>query len=115
MGTSDVDDFDIALGPKSDPAIMGSEMISKLQTKGFVLTKLFMASDDLKAGVDAAEQGVQEDLFGRLPTELEEGYMGKDASWKTFYLNMSSATTPDYMKESPLGMLDSAMSTIGSI
>mmetsp|Transcript_58063 Transcript_58063/g.186553 ORF Transcript_58063/g.186553 Transcript_58063/m.186553 type:complete len:941 (+) Transcript_58063:54-2876(+) len=113
LTTADVMDFDIALGPASNSDIMGQELTDWLARKGHVLCKLFIAPEDLAAMVSTADRCVEEGAFSRLAAELEPGYLGKDGTGKTLSIDMEQEDTADFVKESPLRIVEDAISTVG--
>lgn len=113
LTTEDVKEFDLVLGPASNSEVMGQELTDWLARKGHVLCKLFIAPEDLVGMVSTAERCVEEGAFTRLPTELEPGYLGKDGTGKTLSFDMEGEDTADFVKESPLRIVEDTMSTVG--
>ena len=66
--------FDLVLGPQTKDAILGEEMSQCLFEKGFCILRLCEGTggEAIKAMQDLAEDG----QLGRLPEEVEEGYLG---------------------------------------
>lgn len=111
--TGDIDDFDMALGPRSDPATMGEELANLLGSKGAALCRLFVAPEDLTSMVEVADRCVSQADFVRLPLELEPGYLGKDGAGKTMNLDLDSEDTDDFVKQSNLKIVEDAFSSVG--
>jgi len=113
LATEDVADFDLALGPASNSDVMGQELTDWLARKGHVLCKLFVAPEDLTGMLSTADRCVEEGAFTRLASELEPGYLGKDGSGKTLSIDMEGEDTADFVKDSPLRIVEDAISTVG--
>nr|AQS99289.1 type I polyketide synthase [Gambierdiscus excentricus] len=113
LTADDVKDFDLVLGPASNAEIMGQELTEHLARKGHVLCKLFVAPEDLVSMVATADRCVEEGAFARLATELEPGYLGKHGTGKTLSIDMDGEDTADFVKESPLKMVEDAISSVG--
>merc|ERR1740130_632159 len=97
LNIEDVSDFDMALGPRSDPEIMGDQISTALVEKGIAICKLFVAPDDLEAMVATADKAIGDFNFVRLPLELEAGYLGKGGTGKTMSLDMEDEDLEDYI------------------
>eukprot|EP00421_Protoceratium_reticulatum_P014240 CAMPEP_0168389720 /NCGR_PEP_ID=MMETSP0228-20121227/17107_1 /TAXON_ID=133427 /ORGANISM="Protoceratium reticulatum, Strain CCCM 535 (=CCMP 1889)" /LENGTH=170 /DNA_ID=CAMNT_0008402997 /DNA_START=40 /DNA_END=549 /DNA_ORIENTATION=- len=97
LTTEDVRDFDIALGPASNPDVMGKELVDWLARKGHALCRLFVAPEDLESMVSTADRCVEEGAFTRLATELEPGYLGKNGAGKTLSIDMEAEDTADFV------------------
>mmetsp|Transcript_83639 Transcript_83639/g.241990 ORF Transcript_83639/g.241990 Transcript_83639/m.241990 type:complete len:944 (-) Transcript_83639:201-3032(-) len=115
LGASDVEGFDIALGPASSMPVMGAELSDQLSKKGYVVCKLFISPEDLQDMVATADRCCDEGAFSRLATELEPGYLGKEGSGKTLAIDMDAADTADFVKESSLRIAEEAISAVGTI
>mmetsp|Transcript_5422 Transcript_5422/g.11435 ORF Transcript_5422/g.11435 Transcript_5422/m.11435 type:complete len:963 (+) Transcript_5422:81-2969(+) len=114
--SADVEDFDIVLGPASKPEVMTSEITDALARKGHALCKLFISPDDLEAMVTVAEKADKEDgAFTRLASEIEPGYLGRNGTGKTLSIDMDGPDTADFVKESPLRIIEDAISTVGML
>jgi len=113
LNFKDVADYDIALGPRSDPTVMGEEITSALVLNGIAVCKLFMSPDDMESMVATADKAIEDGNFVRLPPELESGYLGQDGTGKTMDLDMEDEDLESYIKESPLKMVEDTFSTVG--
>ena len=79
--------FDLVLGPQTSDAVLGEEMSQCLFEKGFCVLRLCGgAHDAIKAMQDLAEDG----QLGRLPEEVEEGYLGLGGKGRVLWLDPES-------------------------
>lgn len=108
-----VEEYDIALGPRSDPAVMGEEITSAVLLKGVAVCKLFMSPDDMESMLSVADQAIGDGNFVRLPPELEPGYLGQGGTGKTMDLDLEDEDLESYIKESPLKIVEDTFSTVG--
>lgn len=115
LGTADIEGFDVALGPRSDPEVMGEEISDLLAMSGAALCKLFIAPDDLEGMKAVGSKCLEAGDFVRLPSELEPGYLGKDGTAKTMSLDMESEDAEDFIKASPVKMVEAAISSVGQM
>lgn len=113
LSIEDVDGFDMVLGPRSNPAVMGEEIASAIVEKGVAVCKLFLAPDDLKDMGETAQKAIKSGDFLRLPPELEPGYLGKDGTGKTMSLDMEDEEIEEYIRESKLSVVEEALSSVG--
>lgn len=115
LSIDDVDGFDMALGPRSDPAIMGEQITAAIVEKGIAVCKLFIAPDDMEGMVTTADRAIKEDNFVRLPLELEPGYLGREGTGKTMSLDMDDEDLDGYIRESQLKVVEDTFSSIGNL
>mmetsp|Transcript_58665 Transcript_58665/g.110400 ORF Transcript_58665/g.110400 Transcript_58665/m.110400 type:complete len:942 (+) Transcript_58665:64-2889(+) len=115
LGTADIEEFDVALGPRSDPEVMGEEITDLLAMSGAALCKLFIAPEDLEGMVAVGSKCLDAGDFVRLPSELEPGYLGKDCTAKTMNLDMESEDAEDFVKNSQVKMVEAAFSSVGQM
>ncbi|CAE7216279.1 ppsC, partial [Symbiodinium necroappetens] len=87
-GTEESDPaFDIVLGPLTKDTVLGEEMSFCLFEKGFCLLKLCQRKSEQLAAVQAMQDLGEEGRLGRLPEELEEGYLGLGAKGRVLWLD----------------------------
>jgi len=115
LTAEDVLDYDITLGPASDPGVMGAEITDRLSQSGHALCKLFVAPEDLQEMVSVADRCAEEGAFCRLSPELESGYLGKEGKGKTLSVDLDSSDTASFIRESPLKIFEDAISTVGTL
>jgi len=75
--------FDLVLGPQTNESVLGQEMSQCLFEKGFCVLRLAQSSEPVKAMKDLAEEG----HLGRLPEEVEEGYLGLGGKGRVLWLD----------------------------
>jgi polyketide synthase-associated protein len=109
----DVEGFDLALGPRSDPSVMGEHIATAIVEKGIAVCKLFVSPDDLEGLLSTAEEAIKNDEFVRLPLEMEPGYLGMEGTGKTMSLDMEDEDLEDYIRESPITVIEETFSTVG--
>mmetsp|Transcript_69850 Transcript_69850/g.151953 ORF Transcript_69850/g.151953 Transcript_69850/m.151953 type:complete len:944 (+) Transcript_69850:53-2884(+) len=114
LTTNDVEDYDVVLGPRSDHMVVGSIITDALQQRGYARCRLFVAEEDLEAAANVAKRCVDEGHFARLPSELEPAYLGQDGTGKTMRLCLEGDAALDFVKDSPLKMLDEAVGGVGN-
>ena len=79
--------FDLVLGPQTSDAVLGEEISQCLFEKGFCVLRLCGANGEaIKAMQDLAEDG----QLGRLPEEVEEGYLGLGGKGRVLWLDPES-------------------------
>lgn len=85
------DSFDLVLGPQTSDAILGQEISHCLFEKGFcVLRCLTSLHGLLETMRDLAEDG----QLGRLPEEVEEGYLGLGGKGRILWLDPEKNLDP---------------------
>jgi len=112
LTAEDLGCYDFVMGPKSDYDILGSELMNCLTTKGYSIVKMCMASEDSEEVAAAAKKLEEDDCFIRFAPEFEAGYLGKETSGKAAYVDVDAASTPDYIRSSPLTTLDANFTSI---
>lgn len=83
------DSFDLVLGPQTSDVILGEEISQCLFEKGFCVLRCEeneTATSSVKAMQDLAEDG----QLGRLPEEVEEGYLGLGGKGRVLWLDPES-------------------------
>jgi len=80
--------FDLVLGPQTSDAVLGEEMSQCLFEKGFCVLRLCGGNggEAIQAMQDLAEDG----QLGRLPEEVEEGYLGLGGKGRVLWLDPES-------------------------
>lgn len=78
--------FDLVLGPQTSDAVLGEEISQCLFEKGFCVLRLSQDGAAVKAMQDLAEDG----QLGRLPEEVEEGYLGLGGKGRILWLDPES-------------------------
>eukprot|EP00406_Dinophysis_acuminata_P048654 CAMPEP_0179302604 /NCGR_PEP_ID=MMETSP0797-20121207/48152_1 /TAXON_ID=47934 /ORGANISM="Dinophysis acuminata, Strain DAEP01" /LENGTH=922 /DNA_ID=CAMNT_0021012143 /DNA_START=56 /DNA_END=2824 /DNA_ORIENTATION=- len=115
LAQADIDGFDVVLGPASDLGKIGAGLSDAILRNGCAKCRLFVAPEDLEGMVTTADRCAEEGSFTRLPMELEPGYLGKGTIGKTMTVDFESEDTPNFLKDSPLTVVEDAIASIGSM
>jgi len=83
--------FDVLLGPLTPADVLGEEISDCLFEKGFCVLKVCQSHAELEESCEAIRVLGDEGRLGRLPQELEEGYLGTDGKGKVIWLDPESA------------------------
>ncbi|CAE7258288.1 unnamed protein product, partial [Symbiodinium natans] len=84
--------FDIVLGPLTRDSVLGAEICFCLFEKGFCVLKLCQRPDEQRAAVQAMQDLAEEGRLGRLPEEVEEGYLGLGGRGRVLWLDPNTTT-----------------------
>jgi len=84
--------FDVLLGPRTVRGALGQEVAHCLAEKGFCAVKVIQPSSELSATHDQLEALEADGNFGRLPQELEEGYLGRGCKAKAWWFDPDDST-----------------------
>lgn len=103
MGGDD-SSFDLLLGPKTSQANLGEEIAACLFEKGFCVLKSLQNSGRLDTTIENVRDMSDNGRLGRLPAEVEHGYLGDDGKGKVMWLdpddeNMGGAVQDDLLQE----------------
>mmetsp|Transcript_106274 Transcript_106274/g.298942 ORF Transcript_106274/g.298942 Transcript_106274/m.298942 type:complete len:949 (-) Transcript_106274:54-2900(-) len=113
LSTADVESFDIAVGPKVSPELMGLALMDVLHRRGYARCQLFISPEDMQEMLDVAGKCASEGLLERLPLEIEPGYLGKGGKGKTMKLDTESADAADWLQTSSFDVVETALSGVG--
>jgi len=86
--------FDMVLGPRTKRQVLGETMTSSLITKGFCVLKMIQEAGELESCFKNLKDLEAQNLFGRLPQEVEEGHLGKSGRAKTMWLDPENTDLP---------------------
>jgi len=95
----DENSFDILLGPATSSDVLGEEIADCLFEKGFCVLKICQSFTDLEQSAEAVRALGDSGLLGRLPHELEEGYLGAGGRGKVTWLDPDSPDIKDPLIE----------------
>ncbi|CAK0858718.1 unnamed protein product [Prorocentrum cordatum] len=107
--------YDFVLGPATDVDVVGHSLAECLASQGYAVVKLFVSADDAADLLSATKQLEDDGHFERLAVEFERGYLGRNCSAKTLLLDPSAASAPNYVRDSPLWVMDSNVGSISEI
>jgi len=79
--------FDVLLGPRTPDAVLAEELAACLFEKGFCVLRLCQSLTGLESAVEAVRTMGDEGRLGRLPYEVEEGYLGIGGRGKVFWMD----------------------------
>mmetsp|Transcript_141900 Transcript_141900/g.441167 ORF Transcript_141900/g.441167 Transcript_141900/m.441167 type:complete len:943 (-) Transcript_141900:57-2885(-) len=111
---SGVDDssFDMLVGPKTPDAALAEEVATCLFEKGFCVLRLCQSAGDAERTVQAVKEAGDEGRLGRLPQEVEEGYLGSGGRGKVIWLDPDE---PDMVLDELLDLNDRNISRLAAI
>lgn len=89
------DSWDLLLGPRTIDDVVSSELSSCLMEKGFCVVKLIQSLEDVARTVEHVRYMSKEGKLGRLPEEVEEGYLGACGKGKVAWLDPTDPEAPD--------------------
>jgi len=101
--------FDVLYGPATDQAALAAEMATCLFERGFCVIRVCQDVQATLAAVEKVREQGDQGFLGRLPVEVEEGYLGTGAQGKIMWLDQDNAS------KFHDAALDAADSTITSI
>jgi len=107
----DDNSFDVIIGPATTPDVLGEEMSNCLFEKGFCVLKVCQGMAEVEAAAEAVRSLGDAGLLGRLPQEIEEGYLGTGGRGKVTWMDPSS---PD-IKDPLLELNDQNLSYLASL
>jgi polyketide synthase-associated protein len=111
-----MDGLDFVMGPKSDPELVGQQMADCLSSKGYAAVKVFVADVDTAEMLEVAKRLEEEDQFTRLALEFEPGYLGRGTlAARTLHVDPNSDSAADYVRDSPLRVMDNNFSAISGM
>jgi polyketide synthase-associated protein len=79
--------FDMIMGPATQDAFLAEEMADCIFEKGFCVLKTCQKLSDLEAMVESLRELGDEGRLGRLPQEVEEGYLGEGCKGKVLWMD----------------------------
>mmetsp|Transcript_126995 Transcript_126995/g.284038 ORF Transcript_126995/g.284038 Transcript_126995/m.284038 type:complete len:940 (-) Transcript_126995:62-2881(-) len=104
--------FDVLLGPQTADNCLAQEMATCIFEKGFCVLKLCQKADDVQSTVEAVRQQGDLGKLGRLPAEVEEGYLGNCGMGKVIWLDPDDQ---DLIKDDVLEANDRNLSYLASL
>ncbi|CAE8610660.1 unnamed protein product, partial [Polarella glacialis] len=85
--------FDMLLGPQTSDAVLAEEMSACLFEKGFCVLKVCQSLTDTARAVEVLHALGEDGTLGRLPEEVEEGYLGSCGRGKVMWLDPDKLET----------------------
>eukprot|EP00440_Ansanella_granifera_P036668 gb/GFBE01039780.1/.p1 GENE.gb/GFBE01039780.1/~~gb/GFBE01039780.1/.p1 ORF type:complete len:934 (+),score=220.82 gb/GFBE01039780.1/:1-2802(+) len=89
----DESSFDIVLGPQTSDAMLGEEISRCLFEKGFCVLRLCQQTKDRERAVKVMQDLAEDGTLGRLPEEVEEGYLGMGGKGRIMWLDPDKPET----------------------
>eukprot|EP00413_Alexandrium_margalefii_P030530 CAMPEP_0204570198 /NCGR_PEP_ID=MMETSP0661-20131031/38172_1 /ASSEMBLY_ACC=CAM_ASM_000606 /TAXON_ID=109239 /ORGANISM="Alexandrium margalefi, Strain AMGDE01CS-322" /LENGTH=936 /DNA_ID=CAMNT_0051578369 /DNA_START=82 /DNA_END=2892 /DNA_ORIENTATION=+ len=89
------EDFDIVIGPQTGRGPLGDTIAECLGSKGFCVARIAQGSEDLLKSFDEIKDLEAKGEFGRLASEVEEGYLGKNSRGKVMWLDPDTDSFSD--------------------
>jgi len=108
----DESSFDVLMGPNTPSDNLAEEMSDSIFEKGFCVVKICQSVKDLETTIEAVRSMGDEGRLGRLPEEVEEGYLGTGGKGKVFWLDPDQ---PGRLQDPLLDANDLNMSYLASI
>jgi len=105
----DSDSFDILVGPKLAPSVLGEEIATCLMEKGFCVVKTCGDPAALLKAVELMRELSSEGKLERLPEEVESGYLGVGGKGAVVWLDDSK---PDSLKDAAITASDDFLSNV---
>nr|AQS99215.1 type I polyketide synthase [Gambierdiscus excentricus] len=110
---SDEFGFDMLVGPKTLDLVLAEEMATCIFEKGFCVLKMCSGcAEDVERTLEAVREAGDEGRLGRLPQEVEEGYLGIGGKGKIVWLDPDQ---PDKLTDEVLDMNDRNFSHLAAI
>jgi polyketide synthase-associated protein len=109
----DSSSFDVLIGPKTQESYLAEEMAACIFEKGFCVLKTCRASEGAERSLQAIKDMADEGRLGRLPAEVEEGYLGADGKGKVIWLDPDD--TENAVKDETLLANDRQLSSLASL
>lgn len=106
------DSFDVLLGPRTPDALLAEELAACIFEKGFCVLKLCQSLSGLKETLEAVRSLGDKGRLGRLPLEVEEGYLGLGGRGKVFWMDADAA---DSIQDEFLESNDQTLSFLASL
>jgi len=104
--------FDMLIGPRTADSALAEEIATCLFEKGFCVLKLCQSSSDVEKTIQAVKEAGDEGRLGRLPQEVEEGYLGSGSRGKVVWLDPDE---PDVVFDELLDLNDRNLSRLAAI
>eukprot|EP00930_Biecheleria_cincta_P053378 TRINITY_DN3882_c0_g1_i2.p1 TRINITY_DN3882_c0_g1~~TRINITY_DN3882_c0_g1_i2.p1 ORF type:complete len:942 (+),score=169.40 TRINITY_DN3882_c0_g1_i2:42-2828(+) len=79
--------FDLALGPQTSDEVAKQEISQCLFEKGFCVLRLCQPPQNRQRAVEAMQRLAEDGTLGRLPEEVEEGYLGLGGKGRITWLD----------------------------
>jgi len=104
--------FDMLVGPKTPDAAVAEEIATCIFEKGFCVLRMCRGAQDLGKTIQAVKEAGDEGRLGRLPQEVEEGYLGSGGRGKVAWLDPDE---PDMLFDEVLELNDKNLSHLAAI
>lgn len=88
------DSFDVLIGPRLDPEVLGEEISSCIAEKGFCVLKICQDAQAVARAVDCMRDLAQDAKLSRLPEEVEPGYLGTGNRGKVIWMEDGNPNAP---------------------
>jgi len=79
--------FDVLMGPRTPAKVLAEEMSACIFEKGFCVLKICQSAKDVQQTVQSVREMAVDGKLGRLPEEVEEGYLGLGGTGKVAWLD----------------------------
>lgn len=109
---ADDSSFDMIIGPKTPDAALAEEIATCIFEKGFCVLKTCQSASAVEKTIQAIKEAGDEGRLGRLPQEVEEGYLGCGSRGKVMWLDPDE---PDTVSEELLDTNDRNLSHLAAI
>mmetsp|Transcript_21376 Transcript_21376/g.45523 ORF Transcript_21376/g.45523 Transcript_21376/m.45523 type:complete len:941 (-) Transcript_21376:71-2893(-) len=104
--------FDMLMGPQTSDALLAEEISQCIFEKGFCVLKVCQSLTDVEATVEAVRELGDAGALGRLPQEVEEGYLGAEGKGKVIWLDPDD---PDLVQDDVLDQNNKNLSHLASL
>jgi len=108
----DESSFDIVLGPQTSDIMLGEEISQCLFEKGFCVLKLCQQASQRERALKVMRDLAEDGTLGRLPEEVEEGYLGLGSKGRIMWLDPEK---PDAHIDEVLLAADQNVSYLASV
>jgi len=102
----------VLIGPKTSDAALAEEISTCVFEKGFCVLKVCQMSKDVGKTLEAVIEAGNEGRLGRLPQEVEEGYLGGGGRGKVAWLDPDE---PDMLSDDLLSQNDRNLTRLATI
>jgi len=103
--------LDLMLGPRSNAAAISEVMKSSLAHKGFCSIRVLQNAADVQQAASAVLDAASQRELARLPSEIEEGYLGRGGLARVTWLDSMEETA----LTRSLGSYDNSLSILAEI
>jgi len=109
---ADETSFDMLIGPRTPDPALAEELSTCLFEKGFCVLRLCQSAEDVESALEVVRGAGDEGRLGRLPQEVEEGYLGSGNRGKVIWLDPDE---PDMLFHEILDANDKNLSRLATI